>query len=224
MNEESKKFFNFLKEINSEQINYVIFRGFLTLPEKPDTDIDLTVAESQFNKMTEIALKYFVKKPELCDFLNYGTGEWCEMLYHPFFTSHKSHPYLPGRGFFRVDTYNSFYFRSPYNNFNTFWTVPKKFNDLVLDTKIKVDMENTYFYIPNRECEIILLLLRQLDKKPSRAGKWQPKHISRINSIWQEVDKDVFINSLSLVLANSEKIYDNFNNKEFSIAVKNMLK
>jgi len=114
MKEAGQKFINFLKEINETNSNYVIFRGFLTLPEKPDTDIDMTVSLDDFNKVSDVGLKHFVKKPELCDFLNYGHGEWCDMLYHPFFTSHKSEKYLPGRGLFRIDTYNSFYFIKKY--------------------------------------------------------------------------------------------------------------
>ena len=75
------------------------------------------------------------------------------MLLNPYFTSLEREKWLPdgdrGLGYFRIDLQNSLYFKSPYNNFKTYWTVPKKFNDYVVEGKryANVDRDGSNFTI-----------------------------------------------------------------------------
>ena len=124
--------FNFIDEMHEKDVPYVIFRGFGKLPEIPDKDIDMVGSCERYSEVLEIESKHFVVNNNICAHKNHGFGEWCDMLLNPFFTSLEREEWLPdgnvGLGYFRIDLQNSLYFKSPYNNYQTDWTVPKKFN------------------------------------------------------------------------------------------------
>tara|TARA_Y100000310_G_C20405805_1_gene679609 strand:- start:226 stop:426 length:201 start_codon:yes stop_codon:yes gene_type:complete len=49
------KFFNFISELNENNVVYYFMRGFAKLPEKPDTDIDLVCHLSSWDTFNKIA-------------------------------------------------------------------------------------------------------------------------------------------------------------------------
>jgi len=209
MNKHSKKFFDFINELHKKDIHYVIFRGFGKLPTMPDKDIDMLGSFEKYNEILKIASKYFVINDNICGHINHGFGEWGDMLLNPYFTSLKREKWLPdgnrGLGYFRIDLQNSLYFKSPYNNFKTYWTVPKKFNDYVFETRRKREHDDLYYYIPSIECDITLLVLRDtLDKN----RQWKDKHVDRINNLLKITDKNELLKCMSMVLPESDKIVD----------------
>jgi hypothetical protein len=217
MNKHSKKFFDFINELHEKNLPYVIFRGFGKLPKMPDKDIDMLGSLESYDDILKSASKYLVKNNKICGDINYGFAEWCDMLLNPYFTSLERESWLPdgdkGLGYFRIDLQNSLYFKSPYNDFKTFWTVSKKFNDYVLENRIKQNTDITY-YIPSVECEITLLILRDtLDKN----RKWKDKHISRINELLELSDKSELIRCIEMVLPESNNIVEYLFDGKFNL-------
>jgi len=207
MNKHSKLFFDFLEEIHSKNIPYVIFRGFAKLPVMPDKDIDMLGSFEDYTQIVEICKKYFVENDKICGPRNYGFAEWGEMLLNPFFTSLKRETWLPdgnrGLGYFRIDLQNSLYFKSPYNNYKTFWTVPKKFNDYVLETRKVREHDGVYYYIPSVECDMVLLTLRNtLDKN----RKWKDKHVNRVKELAKSANHDELLKCVEMVLPEATQI------------------
>lgn len=175
-------FADFVKELN--ELQYVFIRGFINLPKSLDTDVDIISSLEDFDAMIELANKWMICMTG--DSKNFGFAEWCDMIYVPFYTDGPHDSMIPN-GRFRVDTYNSLYFLSPYKNFTTNWTVPREFNEAVLAQRIQRDN----FFIPCPEHEIMLLVCRDVfDKK----GQWSDKHVSRVI----ELLPDTLYNSLSL--------------------------
>lgn len=174
----SEKFINFTNDLSD--IKYVFFRGFINLPEKPDTDVDIICHNSQFDDLIDIANKHMeIINREVAD---YGFAEWTDMKYRPYQTTGAADNSIPN-GRFRANLYNSFFFSSPYNNFKTKWTLPKKFNDAVLDERISYKN----FYIPKPEHELVLLICRDtLDLR----GKWKEKHIRRVKDLLIQCNMD----------------------------------
>ena len=198
-------FFNFISELNDKNISYYFMRGFTSLPEKPDTDIDLVCKLSDWDKFTEIASKYLILQGDV----NHGFAEYCNMLYYAYFTDGKADNSIPN-GRFRIDSYNCLHVNSPKNNFKTRWTLPEKFNDYVFNTKVEVKYDVKY-YIPSIECEILLLILRDIF---DLQGVWKKKHIDRINFLKINSDKKEIIKCVNMVLPNAERIVECvFNNR-----------
>jgi len=209
MNDHSKLFFRFLDEMHTKNIPYVIFRGFSKLPVMPDKDIDMLGCNDHYVEIVDMCKKYFVENNNICGPRDYGFAEWCQMLLNPFFTSLERETWLPdgdrGLGYFRIDLQNSLYFKSPYNNFNTYWTVPKKFNDYVLETRRIRKHDGIYYYIPSIECDMTLLTLRNtLDKN----RKWKDKHANRVNELAQIADKNELTKCVKMVLPESIQIVE----------------
>jgi hypothetical protein len=118
------------------------------------------------------------------------------MLYHPYHTEGIHDTSLPN-GHFRVDAHNSFFFRSPMDNWAGSWTVPHAFNELIFQTSRLSHADGRYnFYIPSVECDIALLIMRNvLDGQ----GNWKQKHINTINELVEEVvDEDYLANVLKI--------------------------
>ena len=206
----SEQFFNFLEDLDNSNIRYVIIRGFNRLPKTPDTDIDLVYHIDDHDKYISTA------KKNLEEFINangsewqsFGSGEWCEMLYSPCRTIGEPDSEIEN-GCFRIDSYNSIYFKTPYYNFSTYWTVDKSFNDLVISTRVRIDENYGSYYIPEAECEIALLVARNvLDNKKRPA--WSTKHISRIQLLIgdNKVKSDVLSDRISQLFPNSKKIVE----------------
>jgi len=199
-------FFNFISELNDNNISYYFMRGFTSLPEKPDTDIDLVCKLSDWDKFTEIASTHLVLKGDV----NHGFAEYCDMLYYPYFTPGKVDNSIPN-GRFRIDSYNCLHVNSPLNNFETRWTLPEKFNDYIFDKIVEVEYDVKY-YIPSAECELVLLVLRDIfDLK----GSWKKKHIDRINFLKPNCDKKEILKCVGMVLPNAESIVECIYNNTF---------
>jgi len=200
----SEKFIKFAEDISI--IKYVFFRGFINLPEKPDTDVDIMCHPSQFDELINIANNHMelIKR----EYGDYGFAEWCDMKYRPYQTTGPSDNSIPN-GRFRADLYNSFFFSSPYNNFKTKWTLPKSFNEKVLDERIKYKN----FYIPSPEHELTLIICRDvLDLR----GKWKEKHINRVKDLLGKCDIEKLGNSITEAgLPNSSRIIEHMVNNQF---------
>jgi hypothetical protein len=100
---------------------------------------------------------------------------------------------------------------SPLNNFETRWTLPEKFNDYIFDKIVEVEYDVKY-YIPSAECELVLLVLRDIfDLK----GSWKKKHIDRINFLKPNCDKKEILKCVGMVLPNAESIVECIYNNTF---------
>ena len=210
MNTHSEQFFDFLKKLNEQNVRYVLIRGFGRFPESADGDVDIVYDQKDETEYLKIKLACFEKG----NVVSFGSGEWCEMLYLALNTKGPKDPNIAG-GRFRVDSYNSLYFKSPYKNFTTFWTVPKPFNDLVLETRIEKDMPYGKFYIPESECELVLLLLRNVLDREDKSC-FSEKHIKRIKNILPFINREKLIDRLSMVLPHPEKIVNKVYEFNFS--------
>lgn len=211
----SKAFFNFLNILDEEGVRYVIIRGFGKFPDSPDTDVDLVYHLDDHKKYTDLAKKYLVPYNEGrgSEWTSMGSGEWCEMLYSPCKTPGDPDLNLPN-GCFRIDAYNSLHFKTPYNNFTTFWTVDKKYNDEIISSRRKVVESYGSYYLPQMEDEVALLVARNvLDNK--KRPMWNKKHKERIGNILEELDRTILQDKISKLFPNSEKIVDLVYNKQF---------
>jgi hypothetical protein len=209
-----QKFFNFIKDLNENKIKYYFLRGFTKLPRVPDTDIDLVCHLDDWDLFNKIAKKHLIAE----GFENFGYAEYCEMQYHPYFTPGTVDHSIPN-GRFRIDSYNSLYMSSPMNNFKTYWTLPHGFGEYVFSKRKEVSYDILY-YIPSIECEIVLLVLRNiLDFQ----GSWKAKHIARINQLKQNCDKEELIKCTKMVLPHFEQvvehIYDDQYHKIFNLVM-----
>ena len=179
-------FEKYVNELNEKRIQYVFVRGFLDLPQALDTDVDIVAAPGYFDEMTEISKTWLTAM--LNDWQDFGFAEWCHMLYRPYHTDVVDDPTI-SNGRFRVDTYNSLYFLSPYNNFQSNWTLPRAFSSFVIEER----RPQQNYFIPRSDHEIALLVCRDVfDKK----GEWSPKHISRIQQLLPETNLDNLISTL----------------------------
>tara|TARA_Y100000310_G_C20595340_1_gene770222 strand:- start:641 stop:1306 length:666 start_codon:yes stop_codon:yes gene_type:complete len=211
-------FFNFINELNENNVAYYFMRGFSTLPEKPDTDIDLICHLSNWDKFIEIASRHLHLMQEHIQ--RSGFGEYCDMIYYPYSTPGNTDNSIPN-GRFRIDSYNCLHMSSPLKNFKTKWTLPFEFNDYVFDKKIKVIAHDAPYYIPSTECEVSLLVFRDVF---DLEGNWKQKHINRINSLKSMCDKEEILKCISMVLPRAEGvvdcIYNNDYGKIFNLALK----
>tara|TARA_Y100001938_G_scaffold148191_1_gene231227 strand:+ start:8730 stop:9377 length:648 start_codon:yes stop_codon:yes gene_type:complete len=210
------KFFDFIDDLNKNNIKYYFLRGFTKLPHKPDTDIDLVCHMSDWDFFNKIAENHLSGE----GFQNFGFAEYCDMRYHPFFTPGPTDHSIPN-GRFRIDSYNCLHMSSPMNNFRTYWTLPYKFGEYVFEKRIKVPYETPY-YIPSVECEILLLVLRNiLDFQ----GSWKAKHINRIRDLKGNFDQEELLNCTSMVLPHSDKVVEyvcsDQYNKIFNLVMEN---
>lgn len=211
----SEVFFKFLNTLDEEGIRYVIIRGFGKFPDSPDTDVDLVYHLDDHKKYTDLAKKYLVPYNEGrgSEWTSMGSGEWCEMLYSPCKTPGDPDKNLPN-GCFRIDAYNSLHFKTPYNNFTTFWTVDKKYNDDIISSRRKIVESYGSYYLPQMEDEVALLVARNvLDNK--KRPMWNKKHKERIGNILEELDHTILQDKISKLFPNSEKIVDLVYNKQF---------
>jgi len=206
----SDQFFNFLNILDTSGVRYTIIRGFGKFPKTPDTDVDLLYHIDDHEKYISLAkenLKEFVSANG-SEWQSFGSGEWCEMLYSPCKTIGDLDPEIEN-GCFRIDSYNSLYFKSPYHNFSTYWTVSRDFNDFVISNRVKIVGEFGSYYIPEPACEIALLVARNvLDNKKRPA--WSTKHISRIQDLIQsdQIKREDLSDRISQLFPNSKKIVE----------------
>lgn len=192
-------FKKFAEKLNKENIEFFIIRGFQHLPEKPDTDLDIVIRDGQFKKTIDIARHMpMIPKPKLTR--RFGFAEYCDMLYHPFFTKGPRDPLLAPNFCFRLDLYNSMYFKSPLNDYKTFWTVPFDYQEKVFRDKVK----KNFYFIPSLADEVALTIMRAtLDKQI-----WKEKYKNRINEILRTTDQKQIIEAISMVLPDAKGLYD----------------
>lgn len=188
---------------NIEHLDYVIFRGFALLPELPDTDIDMFVPPEQYAEFCSIAQQTLKAGKHF----NYGYAEWCDMQYHPHFTTAPKDAAIPNKHqAFRMDLYNSLYFKTPLDD--TFWTVGKKYFDSVVRRRRR---ENFYWLV-SLEDEIALTVCRgALDHK----GTWKDKHKQRMQVLLNTVPEQLAIQTIAEVLPNSEDIYKKLKQEQY---------
>jgi hypothetical protein len=202
-----KIFANFIKELNDNQVNYLIIRGFSKLPDKPDSDIDLVCHRSDWDIFNKIASKHLSKDPKE-PFENYGFAEYCDMLYHPYFTPGPKQPDI-SNGCFRIDSYNSIYFSSPFNNFKTFWTISNDISEKIFSEKKKISTTDYDFFTPNNIHELILLLLRSLlDIMGWKKQECKQKHKNRISNLLPKCNQEKLKEDLSKVLVSPDYIIE----------------
>ena len=153
----SEQFFNFLTILDKNNIRYVLLRGFGKFPKEADTDVDLLYHIDDHDLYIELAKENLIPYNEGrgSEWTSMGSGEWCEMLYSPCRTRGEDDMSI-SNGCFRVDAYNSLHFKTPYNNFSTFWTVDKSFNDFVLSSRKRIDESFGSYYVPEPESEVYL--------------------------------------------------------------------
>lgn len=214
-NTHSRLFFQFLNALEDNKVRYVIIRGFGEFPRSGDTDVDLVYHIDDHDEYVKLAKEHLIpyNSGRGSEWASMGSGEWCEMLYLPCKTPGEPDPDIHN-GCFRVDAYNSLHFKTPYNNFTTFWTVDKEYNDQVIDSRYKVKESYGSYYLPKKEDEIALLVARNvLDNK--KRPKWNTKHKSRIENIIESVDREVLENRVSRLFPNSKKIVELIYNKKY---------
>lgn len=196
-NKHKELFFKFVEDLNDNDISYYFLRGFGNLPEKPDTDIDLVCKASDWNDFTKIADKHLSALGKR----SFGFAEYSEMLYFQYSTKGEPDSNIPN-GFFQVDSYNCLFMLSPAKGFTTYWTLPTGFNDYVFNNIKKIDYD-THYYIPSVECEIALLVFRNvLDLR----GAWKQKHIDRIKTLKKNYKEEELLNCIKMVLPSAQKV------------------
>lgn len=211
-----KIFANFINDLNTNNICYLILRGFGKLPISPDSDIDLAVSPSDWEKFNQIAAKHLSKDPNE-PFENYGFAEYCDMLYHPYFTPGAKDRSI-SNGCFRVDSYNSIYFSSPFNNFKSFWTVPANLSENIYSQRKKCSNQEYDYYIPSPEHEVILLVLRSvLDVMGWKRKKCKQKHKDRIRQVLVNCDMSKINAELKGVLPQSDFVINCIKNVELEL-------
>ena len=102
-------FFNFINELNENNVNYYFLRGFDKLPDKPNTDIDLVFDYRQYDLYHKIAKKHLSLELGNNNHHDFGFAEYTNMIYTAYFTPGDIDNSLPS-GRFRVDSYNCLYF------------------------------------------------------------------------------------------------------------------
>lgn len=211
----SEQFFDFLKVLDDNKVRYVLMRGFGKFPEEADTDVDLLYHLDDHDKYTELAKEHLTpyNAGRGSEWTSMGSGEWCEMLYSPCRTRGQDDPKI-SNGCFRVDAYNSLHFKTPYNNFTTFWTVDKEYNDFVLEARKRVDAPYGSYFIPEAESEISLLVARNvLDNK--KRPMWNKKHKKRVEDLLPVVNLQTLSDRIERLFPNSEKIVEMLKDKKY---------
>tara|TARA_B100001093_G_scaffold509893_2_gene574779 strand:- start:355 stop:1272 length:918 start_codon:yes stop_codon:yes gene_type:complete len=183
-----------IDELNSNNIRYVITRGFKNLPQSPDTDIDLVCHPDDYQKLDSIFLKRLALKHSKkliiggteCKYIQYKTTK------------------TPRRDiantYFHVDVYDHCYT----------WYIKKVlmsfgFLDELFSKRIKRD----FYFIPCAEHEIFLLLLRMvLECKVVKR-----KHKERVSELLPSVNRENIIKMFSEI--KDVEIRNYFTNRVF---------
>jgi hypothetical protein len=211
----SEQFFDFLKILDDKNVRYVLLRGFGKFPKEADTDVDLLYHIDDHDLYTRLAKEHLTiyNEGRGSEWASMGSGEWCEMLYSPCRTNGPDDSSI-ANGCFRIDAYNSLHFKTPYNNFTTFWTVDKQFNDFVLSTRKRIDKPYGSYYIPEPESEIALLVARNvLDNK--KRPMWNTKHKARVAELFSAIEEETLKDRISKIFPNNEKIFEMLSKKEY---------
>jgi len=200
-----------LNTLNTNNIKFVIIRGFKHLPIKPDTDLDIIIHPNSYKKFKEIyenlneSNLIRIQKPK-----KYIENNK-EFFYTPLFTAKhlKEGNHLPGK-YYRFDTYSDlFFYKDGEGKGKNAIICNQLFKKYLFDNIIKIDN----YYIPNPISEIILLIYRNLYDKCS---KWSNKHINRINELMTYINKNEFIKICNFCFTKEQNILFYLENSEFS--------
>jgi hypothetical protein len=97
------------------------------------------------------------------------------------------------------------------NNYTTNWTLPRELNKYAFDNKIKIEHEVPY-YIPSVECEITLLICRNvLDLH----GEWKKKHMHRIEYLKPICVREELLKCVEMALPKAEYIVECIYNRNY---------
>lgn len=202
-----------LDTLNSNNIQFVIMRGFKYLPVKPDTDLDIVIHPKSYNKFVEIYSQLINEKliRKNAPKKYYDTEYKKNVYYTPLFTAKhlKEGDHLPGK-YYRFDTYSDlFFYKDGEGKGKNAIILNSLFKKYLFDTKIKIDN----YYIPNPISEIILLIYRNLyDKR----GKWNKKHINRINELYKDINKSDFEKISLLCFTKEQSLIEYLDTKQFN--------
>lgn len=190
---------NILNDFNKNQVIFVIIRGFKFLPEKADTDLDIIIHPSSWDKYNQVINGY--QQNNLIKQLNskeYVHHDKTHLVYHPFVTARtlKNGEKLPGK-YYRFDVYKDLFFYANGENSDNKAMVPGLlFTNYMFQNKIS----KSNYWIPDHVSEVILLLFRNVfDKK----GKWSEKHKKRIKELMDIVDKNELSKIVDMTFKNS---------------------
>lgn len=179
-----KDAYNFILDTFSKNnIEFIILRGFIHLPKKPDTDLDIVINSKDYDKFINILNK--LKDDEIIKMGKkkiYKKNDK-EFYYLPFFThsKFKESEKLPNKCF-RFDTYSDLFF---FESKNEGYLVNQLFINYLFKNKIKI----SNYFIPDPISEILLLVFRNLYDKN---GKWKNKHKNRILKLISNIDEKEF--------------------------------
>jgi len=206
MKTHKEQFWDVIGEINKAEINYVVIRGFLRLPDSADNDIDLVPHYEEFDKCLAI-----IKQHMDCHWIReYGFAEYAFMKNCSYKTFGPDNHSIAEKRFY-IDSNSSLFFLSPYHNYQTSWVVSHSFNEHVYETKIKKEFEEGFIWIPSPECEITLQVLRNvLDNR----GQWKAKSVQRVFDLIDSVDEELLTKSTSLVLPCAHEITKSLKNRD----------
>jgi hypothetical protein len=200
-----------LDTFNTNNIKFVIIRGFKYLPLKPNTDLDIIVHPNSYKKFVEIYTQ--IKNNNLIKIRTpkiYIENKKI-YLYTPLFTESylREGKHLPGN-YYRFDTYSDlFFYKDGEGKSKNAVTCNQLLKKYLFDNLIKKDN----YYIPNSISEIILLIYRNIYDKQ---GNWSNKHINRIEELIVDIEKDEFNKICNYCFTSDKNIYEYLKTKQFS--------
>jgi hypothetical protein len=159
-------------ELNNQQIKWIIIRGFRKMPTTADTDLDIVIHPSDYDKFSNI-ISEFVKLGYFR--INHTNTEYKhshkKLYYSAYSTIGNDGDYI-SNNCFQLDIYNNLFF---FDNNNGICLT-----DGFIDELFKYKLVKNNLVIPHIHFELLILLYRiYVDKK----GIWTMKHKNIMNSI-----------------------------------------
>jgi len=183
-----------IDELNSNNIRYVITRGFKNLPQSPDTDIDLVCHPDDYQKLDSIFLKRLQLKHSKKLVI-----DSTECKYVQYITTKEPRKDIANT-YFHIDVYDhcyTFYIKKVLMDF--------KFLDALFSKRIKKD----FYFIPSAEHEIFLLLMRMI----LECKTIKRKHTERISELIPTANRENIIEMFNEI--KNDEIRSYFTNKVF---------
>jgi hypothetical protein len=162
-------------ELNNQQIKWIIVRGFRKMPNTADTDLDIVIHPSDYDKFSKI-ISEFVKLGYFR--INHINSEYLhpnkKLYYSAYSTIGNDGDYI-SNNCFQLDIYNNLFFFDKNNGMCL--------TDGFIDELLKYKLVKNNLVIPHIHFELVILLYRiYIDKK----GIWTIKHKNIMNSIVQD--------------------------------------
>lgn len=164
-------------ELQNQKIKWIVIRGFRKMPYKPDTDLDIIIHPSDYQKFSKL-MESFVSNGLF--FINHKDTKFQNktnnLLYSAYSTIGEDGFNLPNNCF-QLDIYNDLFFFKNNNGV--------QFNKKFIDELFKYTFTKSNIIIPHIHFELIILLARVfIDKN----GYWSDKHKSILNDIKNSKD------------------------------------